>query len=55
MKLESEDSQSHGRRQRALHHALADIVPLEYGFIPTLGLGTFENRNWILNLIEFSD
>lgn len=34
-------------RQRAFRDALADIVPLQYGFLPTLRLGDFEVRDWI--------
>ena len=34
-------------RQRAFRDALADILPLEYGFAPTLRLADFEICDWI--------
>ena len=37
----------HGRhRQRAFRDALADIIPLEYGYAPTLRIGDFEVAAW---------
>jgi len=38
----------HGRhRQRAFRDALADIVPLEYGYAPTLRIGEHEVAGWL--------
>ncbi len=34
-------------RQRAFRDALADVLPSEYGFAPTLRLADFEVRDWI--------
>jgi hypothetical protein len=34
-------------RQRAFRDALADILPLEYGFLPTLRIADFEVKTWI--------
>jgi hypothetical protein len=37
----------HGRhRQRAFRDALADIIPLEHGYAPTLRIGDFEVAAW---------
>jgi hypothetical protein len=38
----------HGRhRQRAFRDGLADIIPLEYGYAPTLRIGDFEVAAWL--------
>ena len=34
-------------QQRAFRDALADIVPLEYGWLPTLRIADFEVKSWI--------
>ena len=34
-------------RQRAFRDSLTDILPSEYGFLPTLRLADFEIRDWI--------
>jgi hypothetical protein len=34
-------------RQRAFRDTLADIVPLEYGYLPTLRIADFEVKSWI--------
>lgn len=34
-------------RQRAFRDSLTDILPLEYGFLPTLRIADFEIRDWI--------
>ena len=34
-------------RQRAFRDALADVLPSEHGFLPTLRLGDIEVRDWI--------
>jgi hypothetical protein len=34
-------------RQRAFRDALADVLPLEHGFKPTLRIAYFEVRNWL--------
>lgn len=34
-------------QQRAFRDSLTDILPLEYGFLPTLRVGDFEIREWI--------
>jgi hypothetical protein len=33
--------------QRAFRDALADVLPLDYGFLPTLRIGYFEVEPWI--------
>jgi hypothetical protein len=41
-------SGEHGRhRQRAFRDALADIIPLEYGYAPTLRISDFEVAAWL--------
>lgn len=34
-------------RQRAFRDALADLVPLEHGWLPTLRVADFETRAWL--------